>query len=213
MVTNLTDSIKDKLKIVSEPDQGIYEALNKGIKFASGDVISFLHSDDFYADECVLKNVADKFEESKSDSVYGDLQYVRKNNIGKIVRHWESGDFDLRKLKNGWMPPHPSFFVKKKVYKKHGDFDLSFKIAADYDFMMRVLFKGQISASYLPEVCVKMRVGGESNRSIRNVIRKTKEDFRAIKNNDLGGLSTLLCKHMRKIPQFISQNKQKHEGL
>lgn len=205
MITELTDSIKGKVRIISEPDKGIYDALNKGIKSASGDIIAFLHADDFYANETVLENVVDKFEESKADSVYGDLQYVSKNNIDNIVRHWQSGEFNARKLKNGWMPPHPSFFVKKSIYEKHGDFDLSFKIAADYDFMMRVLFKEQISVSYLPEVCVKMRVGGESNRSIKNIILKSKEDLRAMKNNGLGGVASLFLKNVRKAPQFLKK--------
>ena len=144
-------------KIISEPDKGIYDALNKGINNSSGDIIAFLHADDIYASNIVLKSVAAKFEESSTDSVYGDLEYVSKENTEKTIRFWRSGTFAHSKLKRGWMPPHPSFFVKKSVYDQFGLFDLSFKIAADYDFMMRVLFKEKISTVYLPEVLVKMR--------------------------------------------------------
>lgn len=206
-IKDITVDSKVPFKIISEPDKGIYDALNKGIKNSTGDVIAFLHADDVYASSNVLKSVAAKFDESIVDSVYGDLEYVSKENTEKTIRFWKSGTFTHSKLKLGWMPPHPSFFVKKSVYNQFGLFDLSFKIAADYDFMMRVLFKEKISTAYLPEVLVKMRVGGESNKSVSNIVRKSKEDLRAMKQNGLGGVPALFSKNIRKVPQFFTRKK------
>lgn len=206
-IKDITVDSKVPVKIISEPDKGIYDALNKGIKNSTGDVIAFLHADDVYASSNVLKSVAAKFEESSVDSVYGDLEYVSKENTEKTIRFWKSGSFTHSKLKLGWMPPHPSFFVKKSVYDQFGLFDLSFKIAADYDFMMRILFKEKISTAYLPEVLVKMRVGGESNKSVSNIVRKSKEDLRAMKQNGLGGVPALFSKNIRKVPQFFTRKK------
>lgn len=194
--------------IVSEPDKGIYDALNKGIERSTGDVIAFLHADDLYSDVNVIQKVMDCFEQSGVDSVYGDLTYVQKDNTDKVIRYWESGSYTVSDLEKGWMPPHPSFFVKRNLYKKFGSFDTSFRIAADYDFMMRILFKEKVSSQYLPEVLVKMRVGGESNRSLKNLIQKSKEDLRAMRNNDLGGFLTLSKKNLRKIPQFFKRSKK-----
>ena len=189
--------------IVSEPDKGIYDALNKGIEKSTGEVIAFLHADDLYSDSRVVEKVMSCFEGNDIDSVYGDLTYVNKENTNKVIRFWESGQYTIKKLKRGWMPPHPSFFVKRKIYERFGTFDTSFRIAADYDFMMRVLYKEKVSSFYLSEVLVKMRVGGESNRSLKNLIQKSKEDLQAMRNNKLGGIFTLFSKNLRKIPQFF----------
>ena len=198
-----TADISDRIKIVSEADKGIYDALNKGLNAANGEIISFLHADDFYASTETLKKVSERFKRDSSGSVYGDLLYVGKGNTNKVIRHWQSGECTRRKLKRGWMPPHPSFFVKKSIYEKYGAFDVSLKIAADYDFMMRVLFKENISTSYLPEVLVKMRVGGVSNKSLKNILRKSREDLIAMKKNELGGFISLVIKNIRKLPQFF----------
>ncbi len=200
-------SMEEKVRIISEPDKGIYDALNKGIARATGDVIAFLHADDVYASNDVLKNIADKFMQDDSEAVYGDLEYVAKDDLRKTIRYWQSGNYDESKLKNGWMPPHPSFFVKRGVYEKFGNFDLQFRIAADYDFMMRVLYKGKIITSYIPAVFVKMRVGGASNKSLKNIICKSREDLRAMKKNGMGGLLTLVIKNLRKLPQFLQRSK------
>lgn len=190
-------------KIVSEPDTGIYDALNKGISLATGDVIGLLHSDDFFSSPQVLSNIAEQFQQKNIDGLYGNLEYVNKSNTGKVIRFWKSRDFDYSLLKFGWMPAHPTLFLKKSVYEKHGLFDLQFKIAADYDFMLRVLKDKTLSIKYLPEVITKMRVGGESNKSIKNIIRKSKEDYRAIRKNQIGGFHTLLLKNLQKINQFF----------
>jgi len=190
---------------VSEPDKGIYDGLNKGIALATGDVVGFLHSDDLFEDEHVVTKIAEAFKVEDVDSVYGDLIYVNKDDISRVVRYWKSGAFGLSKLQNGWMPPHPTFYVKRKVYKMHGAFDTTFKIAADYDSILRFLGREGITTRYIPEVLVKMRVGGESNKSIRNIVMKTKEDIRAMRNNCVGGTITLIYKNISKIPQFFKR--------
>jgi len=190
-------------KFVSEPDKGIYDALNKGIRMAEGDIIGFMHSDDLFADNQVIEKVVKLFKEKNTDCIYGDLQYVYKADTNKVLRFWKSGKFTRNKLRFGWMPPHPTLYVKREIYQKYGDFDINFKIAADYDSMLRFFGKYRITAAYLPEVMVKMRVGGASNRSIKNIIRKSKEDYQAIKKNKFGSVFTLIFKNLRKVSQFF----------
>ncbi len=192
-------------KFVSEPDKGIYDALNKGIEMASGDVVGFMHSDDLFADEHVIEKVAKLFKEKDVDSIYGDLNYVFKNDTNKILRYWKSDEFTLSRLKFGWMPPHPTFYVKRKIYEEYGGFDIDFKISSDYDSMLRFLGKYKISTAYLPEVMIKMRVGGASNRSLKNIIQKSTEDFRAIRKNKFGNIFTLIFKNLRKVKQFFEK--------
>ncbi len=190
-------------QLVSEPDNGIYDALNKGIKRATGDVVGFLHADDLFACIDVLANVAKAFENPEVDAVYGDLEYVSKENTKRVVRVWDSGIFSLKKLKRGWMPPHPTLYLRRAWYERLGAFDTQYRIAADYDFMLRFLSQPNIKVVYLPDVFVKMRVGGESNKSLKNLIQKSKEDYLALRANGVGGLLTLLCKNVSKIPQFV----------
>ncbi|MGQ9848102.1 MAG: glycosyltransferase, partial [Bacteroidales bacterium] len=185
-----------------EPDKGIYDALNKGIKLAKGEIIGFLHSDDFYADKDVLKSIQKAFEENNCDAVYGDLQYVKNNNIHKIVRKWNAGQYHRKKIKRGWMPPHPTLFVKKAVYEKYGDFDLSYSIASDYELMMRFFWKYNLKLFYIPKVLIIMRTGGKSNR-LKNIYQKMKEDYRVIRTHRIGGIFVLIAKNLRKISQFI----------
>lgn len=188
---------------ISEPDEGLYDALNKGINLAGGDVIGFVHSDDILASRDVIKNIAKTFSEQKTDSVYGDLLYVHKENTAKTLRYWKAGEFSLRKLKRGWMPPHPAFYVKKEIYGKYGKFDLNFKIAADYDSILRFLWKYRISTHYLPEIIVKMRIGGQSNKNIKNILQKSREDIRAMNNNSIQPFPAILIKNISKIQQFF----------
>ncbi len=190
-------------KFVSEPDKGIYDALNKGVRMATGDVIGFMHSDDLFASDTILEKVAEIFKNHDTDSLYGDLQYVYKNDTNKVLRYWKSGKFTIGRLRRGWMPPHPTFYVKKKIYDQHGVFNTDFRIAADYDTMLRFLGKYRITTHYLPEVMVKMRVGGASNRSLKNIIKKSKEDMKAIHDNEFGSVLTLVLKNLRKLTQFI----------
>lgn len=191
--------------IVSEPDKGIYDALNKGISAATGDVVGFLHSDDLLAYPDAIKELVETLQREKTQAVYADLEYVSKDNTSKIIRKWTSGAFERQKLRSGWMPPHPTFFMKRGLYIKHGMFDLDLKIAADYDSLLRYLWSNNVTASYLPKVVTKMRVGGASNRSLANIIEKTKEDIQALKNNQLFWPSALFIKNVSKIPQFFKR--------
>ncbi|PPD49808.1 MAG: glycosyl transferase [Methylobacter sp.] len=188
---------------ISEPDKGIYDGLNKGIKLATGDIIGFLHSDDLYEDNQVIEKVAQAFMDYGVDSVYGNLTYVDKNDPTRVIRYWQSGGFSLNKLRHGWMPPHPTFFVKRDVYERYGLFDTRFKIAADYDLILRFLGKQQISTHYIPSVLIKMRVGGASNKSWKNILRKSTEDLQAMKNNGIGGVFSLVIKNLSKLQQFF----------
>lgn len=190
-------------RIISEPDKGIYDALNKGVALASGEVVGFLHADDLYSDAMVLEEIAAAFQNPDVEAVYGDLTYVQKTNTDQVVRYWKSSAFRRSTLAGGWMPPHPTLYLRRRVYEKFGGFDLSYRIAADYDFMLRVLGKIEGKVVYLPRVLVKMRVGGESNRSLRNVMRKSAEDLRALRSNRVGGLGSLLLKNGSKLVQFI----------
>jgi len=197
-------SYGDKITtFVSEPDKGIYDGLNKGVSLATGDVVAFLHSDDLYASDDIVEQIVQDFKDDSSlDGVYGDLIYTPKEDTFKVLRYWKSKEFDKSLLKKGWMPAHPTLFLKRSVYEKYGKFDLGFKIAADYDFMLRVLSSG-IKVKYIPKVLYKMRVGGESNKSIKNIILKSKEDLKALKKNNIGGVYSLFVKNISKIQQFI----------
>jgi len=189
--------------IVTERDHGIYDAINRGIARATGDVIGLMHSDDFFASDDVLAKVARAFGDPAVDGVYGDLQYVSADNPANVVRHWRSGEFAASKLKQGWMPPHPTLYLRREVFERYGAYDTSFRIAADYDAMLRYLVQGQIKLAYVPQVLVKMRVGGESNRSLERILKKSREDYRAIRNNKVGGIGTLAAKNLSKINQFF----------
>ena len=189
----------------SEPDPGMYFAANKGIELATGDIIAFLHADDFFADHEVLSRMASIMEQNNADAAYADLCYVSKTNTDHTIRYWQAGEFAYKRLKFGWMPPHPTFFVKKDIYQKYGGFDTSYKIAADYDLMMRFLSKPEIRVAYCPTTTVKMRVGGISNRSASNITIKLKEDLRAARRNHIGGIFTLIFKNLRKISQFFKR--------
>jgi len=190
-------------KLISEKDSGIYDALNKGILMSTGDIIGVMHSDDYFSDTNVVKNVVNEFLAKNIDAVYGDLDYVSKTNSDKILRHWKSGEFSYGKLKFGWMPPHPTLFLRKEVFHLYGLYNQDLRISADYDAILRYFKLGNIRAKYIPRVLVKMRIGGESNKSFRKVLLKTREDFHAIKSNKIGGIMTLICKNIRKLSQFF----------
>jgi glycosyltransferase len=189
-------------RFISEPDNGIYDALNKGVQMSTGDIIGFLHSDDVFSNSKILESIIDNFKRELADGVYGDLCYVEKENINKIIRNWKSCDFKISLLKKGWMPAHPTLFLKKEIYQNYGQFNTSYKISADYDFMLRILKDKLLKFAYLPKVITKMRVGGASNRNLKNIIIKTKEDYRAVRSNNIGGWFSVALKNMSKIKQF-----------
>jgi len=186
----------------SAPDKGMYDALNKGLALATGDIVGLLHSDDFYADEHVLADVAKAFEDPAVDAVYGDLDYVSKGDTSRIVRHWRSGQYSRRLLGWGWMPPHPTLYLRRSVVERWGGFDMGFRICADYDAILRYFGKGGIRPAYVPRVLVKMRLGGVSN-SIPSLLRKSYEDYLALKGNGVGGVGALAWKNLSKVGQFV----------
>ncbi|MDY7545649.1 glycosyltransferase family 2 protein [Glaciimonas sp. CA11.2] len=188
---------------ISEPDMGIYHALNKGIANAIGDVVGFLHSDDMFASSAALSRIADAFQDPAVGAVYGDLVYVKRHDASQVVRYWRSGKYSSARILRGWMPPHPTFYVRRDLYHSLGLFNTKFRIAADYESILRILERGRIRAEYIPEVLVRMRVGGVSNRSVRNMVLKTCEDYRAMRMNEIGGVTTLLLKNLTKLPQFF----------
>lgn len=192
-------------QFVSEPDRGLYDAINKGVKLASGEVIGLLHSDDLFCNKQSVSKIARAFQENPTaDSVYADLFYVDKDDTRRVVRNWVSGDYKRKRFIFGWMPPHPTFYVKRAVYEQHGLYDTDFKSAADYELMLRFLYKHEITTHYIHDTLVKMRVGGESNRSLKNRIRANKEDFWAWKKNNLHPrFYTRFLKPLRKLLQFI----------
>jgi glycosyltransferase involved in cell wall biosynthesis len=190
-------------RVISEPDNGLYDALNKGIALSTGDIIGFLHSDDVYEDAHVITDMVNTFRATDPDGVYGDIVYTSKEDTSKVFRKWRSDTYKHGMFLNGWMPPHPSLFLKKEVYRKFGVFNLQFKTAADYEIMLRFIHKHRITLDYLPRTVVRMRVGGESNRSIRNRIKANLQDREAWKVNGLKPrFYTLWLKPIRKIMQF-----------
>ena len=195
-----------QLRWYSEPDEGIYDALNKGISRATGDVVGFLHADDEYASTDVLSMVAEYFTDPTVMACYGDLVYVGQHDTSRVIRYWRSGAYDAKQLKSGWMPPHPTLYVRRELYEKIGGFNTSYRIAADYDCILR-LFRhieeegGRVE--YLPQVLVNMRTGGASNRSLKNIIQKSREDLRALRGNKVGGLGVLAKKNFSKLGQFF----------
>lgn len=193
-------------KYISEKDAGIYDALNKGMKMASCEIVGFLHSDDIFADNDTLKEIIDVFEKQSVDFIYGDLQYVTAGTPQKILRHWKSNNFSRNNLKKGWMPPHPTVYFKRELIEKIGFFNTSYIISADYDWVIRCLTQQDIKVAYIPKVLVKMRAGGKSNSSLKNIIQKSKEDYKIIRQNKIGNIWTLILKNISKINQFVFGN-------
>lgn len=202
----ILQSYGDKIKFISEKDNGLYDAMNKGIRMATGDVVGILNSDDFYASNKILQIVADEFLKGNIDSVYANLEYIDANDPKRVIRYWRSKKYQEGLFRSGWHPAHPTFFVKKEIYEKYGVFDLSFKIAADYELMLRFFEKYKIISSYVDEVFVKMRIGGESNKSIKNIIKANMESYRAWQANGLYiNPLRFLLKPFSKIIQFIKK--------
>jgi len=193
-------------KVISEKDQGIYDAMNKGIMASTGEVVGILNSDDVYAHPEVLSNIARVFSNVEVQACYANLQFVQRDDLNKVMRTWKAGPYSKKSFYYGWMPPHPTFFVRKHVYKKAGVFNLSLQSAADYELMLRVLLKHSIPATYINEVIIKMRVGGVSTASLKNRLRANSQDRMAWKINDLDPyFFTLYMKPLRKLGQFLKR--------
>lgn len=200
---------RKNLIVISEPDQGIYDAMNKGINIASGDVIGFLHSDDLYQDCRVIETVAYSMSDLKVDSCYGDLLYVDSEDTGKIIRYWKAQEYKERRFYWGWMPPHPTFFVRRSIYDKYGTFSLNLGSAADYELMLRFLLRHRITTKYIPRILVKMRIGGVSNATMSNRYHANRMDRQAWSLNGLTPLPwTMWMKPARKISQFIAKPRK-----
>lgn len=194
-------------KIIREYDNGIYDALNKGIAQSTGEIIGFLHSDDFFSNNDVVANIVKVFKENDSISaVYGDCDFFKKNDSSTIVRKWKSKPFNAKLLKNGWMPPHAALYLRENVIKSVNGFDASFKIAGDYMCILKIFSKPNFKAHYIPKVLLKMRMGGASNRSLVNIFLKTKEDWRALRENNFSfflSVRVIILKNLSKIVQFF----------
>jgi glycosyltransferase involved in cell wall biosynthesis len=190
-------------QVLPGPDGGLYDALNKGIRAARGDVVGFMHADDTYATPEALARVAAAFEDPAVDAVYGDLEYLSKDGSQRVVRYWRAGSYRREQLAQGWMPPHPTFYVRRECYARLGGFDTRFRISADYENMLRLLWRGGLRAAYIPEVLVRMTLGGMSNGTLLQMLRKSREDYAAMRQNGIGSLQALLLKNVTKLPQFV----------
>ncbi len=191
---------------ISEADSGIYDAMNKGLKLATGDWVGYLHADDVFADNYTVESIIKAIKNNSCNVIYGNLNYVKSDDLSKTVRHWRSNPFKPSLLKKGWMPPHPTLYVKRELFEKLNGFNTSYSIAADYDFTLRLFSEADTRPYFLDKLIVKMRMGGASNKSISNIIQKSKEDYRALKANEIGGLYSLFIKNASKLTQFLKSN-------
>jgi len=189
---------------VSEPDRGIYDAMNKGIRMATGDVVGLLNADDVYANDRVIEKVSESISNKSAESCYGDIVYVDALDAGKVRRFWHSGPYHKKRFFQGWMPPHPAFFVRRRAYEKYGFFNLALGTAADYELMLRFLVKHKITTYYIPEVLVKMRMGGQSNASLKKRLTANRMDRKAWAVNGMQPNPwTLLMKPLSKVKQYF----------
>ncbi len=189
--------------LLSEPDSGVYFALNKGLKLASGDIIAFLHGDDYYASNHVLEEISNIMIHEDVDIVYGDLCYVSKNTKN-IVRFWKSGKFRKWKFFFGWMPPHPTLFVRREIYRKINYFNTSFKISSDYDSILKMFILNDFKSFYIPRVLVFMETGGISNKSLKNIFLKSSEDYSILAQYNNFPFTILILKNLLKLKQFFN---------
>lgn len=196
-------------KLISEKDDGIYDAMNKGISLSSGDIIGILNSDDIYYNENVIEDVVNVFKNKNCEAVFSDLFYVNKNDTNKKVRFWKTGRFRLNSFFSGWHPPHPTLFLKKSIYDKFGNFDTKYKLAADFELMLRLFEKEKIHVEYLEKPTVKMRLGGASNESLSNIIKQNLEIIDAFKKNKfkINSIIYVLKRMYNKVMQYKLVNE------
>ncbi|OGC89731.1 MAG: glycosyl transferase [candidate division Zixibacteria bacterium RBG_16_53_22] len=196
--------------IISEPDRGVYDGMNKGLRLATGDVIGFLNADDVYAHEGVLHRVAEVMSNSKIDACYADLVYVDKDDPQRVVRYWKSQPYEDGLFLKGWMPAHPTFFVRRSVYERFGGFDLAYPRQSDFELTMRFLHVHKIRAVYIPEIFVRMRTGGLSNSSWRGVLKGNLEAYRAFRKHVTRATPFFVIrKILTRLPQFFSKPPKK----
>lgn len=208
----LLETYKERIKLIYGPDKGIYDAMNKGIEAATGEVIGIINSDDYYAHGGVLSQVAASFQEPSVELSYGDLHYVHRNQTQKVFRIWKSGKPRRMKFKLGWSIPHPTLFVRKSVYEKYGSYEPSFQLAGDYELILRLMYKYQAKAVYISDVLVKMRTKGVGGSSVQNRLLAHAEDRMAWTNNQLKpAFFTIPLKPIRKIPQFFLPHLRDHK--
>lgn len=198
----------ENVRYISEKDGGIYDAINKGIGMATGEVVGILNSDDTLASADTIALIAKTFEETGADVTYGDLvygRYAQNEKRMQVVRHWVSNDFEPKSLHYGWMCPHPTLYVRSRVYEERGLYKSGYRISADYDMILRIFSQDGYQKVYIPQVLIYMTVGGASNRDLKAVCRKTKEDIRVLKENGLFHWYTIFAKNFRKVGQFFSK--------
>lgn len=201
---NVVKEYEDRItKIISEPDKGLYDALNKGIKMATGDYVGFVHSDDMLYDSHVISRVVNFIQTTPCDVFYGDGIFVSPKNIDVVVRNWVGGNYSKNKVRTGWLPLHPTMFIKRKVYMECGLYNVSYKIAGDTDLLIRYLYKENLRVAYLPRYIIKMRMGGLST-SMSGTRDKWAEDIKIYRSHGLSGFC-LVGKVLRKVPQFLTQ--------
>jgi glycosyltransferase involved in cell wall biosynthesis len=204
----ILESFGDKIKSISEPDKGIYDALNKGVKMATGEVVGTIGGDDFYPNAQVISHVAETFLKYQTDAVYGDIQFVNPDDTETIVRYWKAKEYDINNWLKGWMPPHLSFYLKKSAIEKYGYYKTDFTCAGDYELMLRILYKHKTSAKYLPETLMTMRNGGTSTASLKHRYVANMEDRRAWRMNDLKPRwFTLWWKPLSKVVQLFLKSE------
>lgn len=193
---------------ISEPDRGIYDAMNKGLRMVSGEIVGILNADDVYADSTVLDQVAEVFSDPDVEACYADLVYVSQESLSHVVRYWKSGNYREGLFEKGWMPAHPTFFVRRSVYEKWGVFDLEFPRQSDFELTMRFMALHRIRTVYVPRIWVRMRMGGVSNNSVLGVLKGNLEAYRACRKNGLQvGIWFIPRKILSRIPQFFSRPK------
>jgi glycosyltransferase involved in cell wall biosynthesis len=197
------------IKLISEPDKGIYDAMNKGIRLATGDIIGTLNADDFYIDGYVLAEVAKVFEDESIDACFADLVYVKQDDVEQIVRYWKSQDYTLGLFKKGWMPAHPTFFARKNVYDRLGGFNLNYQIAADFELLFRFIEVNKLNTKYIPKTLIKMRLGGTTNRNLSNILKQNKEIVKVLRDyyDDFSLLGFVVTKLKNRLIQLISRPK------
>jgi glycosyltransferase involved in cell wall biosynthesis len=190
---------------ISETDRGMYDAINKGLQMATGDIVGILNSDDMFASADAVKSIVDCFETTDTDSVYGDLVYVDAANTQKVTRYWKGVSYKRSRFRYGWMPAHPTFYVRRELIRQYGLYENHYYTAADYEFMARYLFLHKVSSQYIDAMLVKMRNGGISNENLKSRLRANRRDFLAMRKNQIPfSFFVSILKPLIKLPQFNS---------